>query len=157
MKRPKHLSARQAAAALGVSKAYVCRLFSRGIIPAEKVDTDWIVAEKDIRKYQDDKRGAPLYYRDTTDWSNEDFYLMYRWLDKMVNDRKNRFDDELTSIDPTRLSFEAGAMLKATGAYKRVPNLGCLEDHPPITPPIVVSTYPCPGAFPAFEEMGIIL
>ena len=47
------LSARQAAAMLGVSKVYVCRLFSKGIIRAEKVDTDWIAKAKDIRRYLD--------------------------------------------------------------------------------------------------------
>ena len=73
----KFMSARQAAKALGVSKAYVCRLFSKGRIPAQKVDTDWIVLEKDVRRYLDEKAGVPVYYQDTSGWSREDFYFLF--------------------------------------------------------------------------------
>lgn len=153
----KLMSARQAAEALGVSKAYVCRLFSQGVIPAEKVDTDWIVERKNVQRYLDDKSGTPIYYRCTDGWSKEDFYLLYRWIDKMVNDRKGRFNQELASIEPGKLNEVAGALLKAEGACARFDNLRSLVNHPPLTPPIVISTYPCPGAFPTFEEMGVFL
>lgn len=153
----KHMSARQAAEALGVSKAYACRLFSQSVIPAEKVDTEWIVEQKNVRRYLDDKSGTPIYYRCTDGWAQEDFYLLYRWIDKMVNDRKGRFNRELESIDPSKLSNAARAILKAEGAHVAFANLRPLENHPPIDPPIVISTYPCPGAFPTFEEMGVIL
>lgn len=153
----KLMSARQAAEVLGVSKTYACRLFSQGVIPAEKVDTDWVVERKNVQLFLDDKSGTPVYYRRTDGWNKDDFYFLYRWIDKMVNDRKGRFDEELASIDPEKLSDAAGALLRAEGAHARFDNLRSLENHPPLTPPIVISTYPCPGAFPSFEKMGLIL
>lgn len=151
------LSARQAAAMLGVSKAYACRLFSKGVIQAEKVDTDWVVKEKDIREYLDDKAGIPVYYRNTDGWDRSNFYFLYRVIDKMVNDRRRRYDAELSAIETNKLSRAAAAMLKGEKAYKRFPNLAELKNQRPMSPPLIVSTYPSFGAFPSFEEVGIIL
>lgn len=151
------LSARQAAQMLGVSKAYACRLFSQGIIPAEKVDTDWIVERKSVQWYLDDKSRIPVYYRQTDGWTQEDFYFMFRSLDKMMNDRRGRYDKELAAIDYNRLNAEARAILSAQKGYERFPNLAQTKYAQPVAPPLVLSTYPSPGSFPAFEEMGLIL
>lgn len=75
----------------------------------------------------------------------------------MGNDHRSRFRQEFSSIDPRRLSEAADALLKAVGAYAKFANLRSLEKHPPLTPPIVISTYPCHGAFPSFEELGVFL
>lgn len=153
----KHLSARQAADMLGVSKAYACRLFSQGAIPAERVDSAWIVERKDVQGYLDDKNSVPVYYRSTEGWNRDDFYFLFRCLDKMVNDRYGRYDDELGAIDYDRLSPEARAILRAEGAAERFPNLSAATRATPISPPLVISEHPCPGSFPAFEEAGLIL
>lgn len=151
------LSARQAAAMLGVSKAYACRLFSRGVIRAEKVDTDWVVKEKDVREYLDDKAEVPVYYRNTDGWDRSNFYFLYRVIDKMVNDRRRRYDAELSAIEADRLSRAAAAMLKGEKAHERFFNLADLGNQEPLSPPLILSTYPSFGAFPSFEEAGIIL
>lgn len=142
---------------LGVSKAYACRLFSQGVIPAEKVDTDWIVEKKNVQWYLDDKSRIPVYYRTTEGWSQDDFYFLFRSLDKMVNDRRGRYDKELSSIDYNRLNPEARAMLHAEQAYERFSNLAQAKYAEPVSPPIVLSAYPSPGSFPEFEKMGLIL
>lgn len=151
------LSARQAAAMLGVSKAYACRLFSKGVIRAEKVDTDWVVKEKDVREYLDDKAELPVYYRNTDGWDQGNFYFLYRVIDKMANDRRRRYDAELSAIETDKLSREAAAMLKGEKAHERFSNLAELKNQEPLSPPLVLSTYPSFGAFPSFEEAGIIL
>lgn len=151
------LSARQAAQMLGVSKAYACRLFSKGAIPAEKVDADWIVEKKNVQRYLDDKSRVPVYYRSTEGWDQNDFYFRFRTLDKMVNDRRGRYDKELASIDYNRLSPAARAVLRAEQAYERFPNLAQTKHADPISPPLILATFPSPGSFPAFEEAGLIL
>lgn len=151
------LSARQAAEMLGVSKAYVCRLFFRGVIRAEKVDTDWVVKEKDVREYLDDKAELPVYYRNTDGWDQGNFYFLYRVIDKMVNDRRGRYDAELSAIEADRLSRAAAAMLKGEKAHERFSNLAELGNQKPLSPPLILSAYPSFGAFPSFEEAGIIL
>lgn len=151
------LSARQAAAMLGVSKVYVCRLFSKGIIRAEKVDTDWIAKAKDIRRYLDERAGVPVYYRNTDGWEFGDFYFLYRVIDKMVNDRRGRYNDELATIEPKKLSEAAAAILKAEKAYEKFPNLDDIKEQRPLSPPLILSAYPSLGAFPSFEEMCVIL
>ena len=155
--RTQYLSARQAAWMLGVSKAYACRLFSRGVIPAEKVDTEWIVQRKDVQSYLDEKDGIPVYYRSTDGWTQNDCYFLFRCLDKMVNDRRRRYDEELSSIDYAKLSPEARAILRAERAYERFPNLAATQTAEPLCPPVVLSRYPALGAHPAFEEAGLIL
>lgn len=153
----RHMSARQAAQMLGVSKTYACRLFSTGTIPAEKVDTDWIVERKNIQWYLDDKSRIPVYYRETRGWDRDDFYFLFRCLDKMVNDRRNRYDEELSALNCEKLSDTARAILRAEKAHERFPNLAPVAMAEPLSPPLVLSDYPCPGAFPDFEEMGLIL
>lgn len=151
------LSARQAAAMLGVSKAYACRLFSRGVIRAEKIDTDWVVRTKDVQQYLDDKAKIPVYYRTTDGWDLKDYYFLYRVIDKMVNDRRGRYDDELSSIKPSKLSSAAAAIFKGEKAHEKYPNLSAIKKQKPLSPPLVLSTYPSLGAFPSFEEAGVIL
>lgn len=153
----RHVSARQAAQMLGVSKAYTCRLFSTGAIPVEKVATDWIDERKNVQRYLDDKSRIPLYCRETRGWDRDDFYFLFRCLDKMVNDRRNRYDEELSALDCEKLSSAARAILRAEKAHERFPNLASLTATEPLSPPLVLSDYPCPGAFPDFEEMGLIL
>ena len=157
MPMPKLLSARQAAEMLGCSKAYTCRLFSHGTIPAQKVDTDWVVEEKEVRKYLDDKRGLPVYYRDVRDWSREDHYFLFRCLDKMLHDRKGRYDGELSSIESERLSPVAKAMLAAMGAHERFRNLRGVVDAERLDPPLVLAEYPSGGSFPNFEKYGVVI
>lgn len=151
------MSARQAAAFLGVSKAYVCRLFSKGTISAEKVDTDWIVEKKALQTYVDNKQGMPLYYRNTTDWSQADFYFLFRMLDKMVHDKKGRYDQELRSIKELQLNKESRAILAAMEVHRKYPNLGKLNKTARLVPPLVLVDYPSAGAFPQFERYGVVL
>ncbi len=153
----KLMSARQAAKALGISKAYACRLFSEGRIPAQKVDTDWLVLEKDVRRYLDEKAGVPVYYRDTGGWGREDFYFLFRALDKMVHNRRGRYDSELASIDAGKLNPVAKALLAAMGVGARFKNLTGIESSARISPPLVLSDFPTVGGFPEFERYGVIL
>ncbi len=153
----KLLSARQAAAMIGVSKAYACRLFANGTIPAQKVDTDWVVQEKDVRAYLEDRSGVPQYYRSTDGWEQDDYYFLYRVFDRMVANRKGRYDEEIASIQPSRLSDVARAMLVALGAPGKFESLKGLDFEGLITPPIILTDYPSMGAFPSFEKVGIIL
>lgn len=157
MSKPRLLSARQAAEMLGVSKAYACRLFSKGVIRAEKIDTDWIVEAKDIQQYLDDKAQVPVYYRNTEGWDSSNFYFLYRVIDKMVNDRRGRYRDELSAIKPNKLNKAAAAIFKGERAYEEFPNLAKIENQEPLSPPLILSAYPSFGAFPSFEEAGIIL
>ena len=156
-KEVKYLSARQAAEKLGVSKAYACRLFARNVIPAMKVDCDWIVAEKDIRTYLDNKENIPLYYRNSDDWDRDDHYLLFRTLDHMLSNRKDRYRDELEAIDISRLGHSARAFLVAFGAPEKYASMSSLTCDTPLCPPVVLSDYPTPGKNPAFERLGIIL
>lgn len=157
MALPQLLSARQAAKVLDCSKAYVCRLFSRGVIPAQKVDSDWVAEAKEVRKYLDDKRGIPVYYRDTSDWSRKDHYFLFRCLDKMMHDRRHRYDEEIAAIDADKLNVAASAMLVAMGAHERFANLAEVANVERIDPPLVLTEYPSGGAFPNFERVGVVL
>ena len=150
------LSARQAAERLGVSKAYVCRLFSQGRIPAQKVDTDWIAKAKDVNAYLDDKAGIPMYYRDTDGWERDDYYFLYRVLDKMLHDRKGRYEGEIGAIEASRLSGPALTMLAAMKAGSRVAGMETMQVKP-FSPPLILTDYPSAGAFPEFEKWGMVL
>lgn len=75
----------------------------------------------------------------------------------MVNDRRRRYDAELSAIETDRLSQVAAAMLKGEKAHERFSNLAELKNQEPLSPPLILSTYPSFGAFPSFEEAGIIL
>lgn len=78
-------------------------------------------------------------------------------VNKMVNDRRRRYDAELSAIETDRLSQAAAAMLKGEKAHERFSNLAELKNQEPLSPPLILSTYPSFGAFPSFEEAGIIL
>lgn len=78
-------------------------------------------------------------------------------VDKMVNDRRRRYDVELSAIETDRLSRAAGAMLKGEKAHEKFFNLTELKNQEPLSPPLILSTYPSFGAFPSFEEARIIL
>lgn len=153
----KLLSARQAAAMLGVSKAYACRLFANGAIPAQKVDTDWVVQEKDVRSYLDDKADVPQYYRDTEGWDRGDYYFLYRVLDRMAQNRRGRYDEEIAAIQPERLSDAARAILVALGAPAKFDSLKGVGFEGALSPAILLTDHPSMGAFPAFEKVGLIL
>ena len=157
MALPRLLSARQAAEMLGCSKAYACRLFSRGTIPAQKVDTDWVVEEKEVRRLLDEKGGVPVYYRDVRDWSRDDHYFLFRCLDKMVHDRKGRYDDELSKMECDKLNPVAKAMLAAMGVHALFPNLRDVAGAERLNPPLVLVEYPSGGSFPNFEEYGVVI
>ena len=151
------MSARQAAKALGVSKAYACRLFGEGRIPAQKVDADWVVLEKDVRRYLDEKAGVPVYYQDTTGWGREDFCFLFRVIDKMAHNQRGRYDSELASIDVGKLNPVAKALLAAMGMGAKFENLAGIESAARISPPLVLSEFPTVGGFPEFERYGVIL
>ena len=157
MALPELLSTRQAADMLGCSKAYACRLFSQGKIPAQKVDTDWVVEAKEMRRHLDDKHGVPVYYRDTRDWSREDHYFLFRCLDKMLHDRRGRYNNELESMESDRLNAPAKAMLAAMKAHESFPKLRDVANAERLDPPLVLAEYPSGGLFPSFEEYGVVI
>ena len=83
-------------------------------------------------------------------------YSLYRVLDKMLHDRKGRYDGELRAIDVSRLSGAACTMIAAMNAESLIAGMDGIRVNP-FRPPIILSDYPSFGAFPEFERWGIIL
>lgn len=107
---------------------------------------------------------APIYYEEQEAWVADDYYALFRYLNRMLLNRKGWRTAEIASIDVDRLSHETTHLLKhllvLKNAYERVlaefPNLAGLDQAPELAHPLYLSDTPM-HVYPYLTEHGIYL
>lgn len=105
-----------------------------------------------------------IYYEEQSGWGADDYYALFRYLNRMLLNRDGGRAAEIAAIDLDRLSPETAHLLKhmlvLKRAYERVlgefPNLAGLEQAPELAHPLYLSDTPT-YAHPYLTEHGIYL
>lgn len=106
----------------------------------------------------------PIYYEEQQGWGADDFYALFRYLNRMLLNRAGRRSAEIAAVDLDRLSPATTHLLKhmlvLKNAYGRVltefPNLAGLEQASELDHPLYLSDTPT-YAYPYLTEHGIYL
>lgn len=105
-----------------------------------------------------------IYYEDQGSWGADDFYALFRYLNRMLLNSGGRRTAEISAIDLDRLTPETKHLLKhmlfAKQAFDRIvtefPNLEGLQNQPELDHPLYLSWAPT-LAYPYFTDHGIFL
>lgn len=79
-----------------------------------------------------------IYYEDQTDWGNDNFYKLYRYLNKMILNHKDQNIKEIDELDTSLMSTETLVILKSIiltqnkEFYFEKDNLSILKDINPL-------------------------
>lgn len=106
----------------------------------------------------------PIYYEEQQGWGADDYYALFRYLNRMLLNHDGRRDAEIAGIDLDRLSPETTHLLKHMLMLKKTcgrvlaefPNLAGLEQAPELDHPLYLSETPM-HVYPYFTEHGIYL
>lgn len=105
-----------------------------------------------------------LYYDAQHGWEPQDFYALYRYLDRMFSSGKPHRAEEIASLDLKRMTPETRYLMKhlliLQGSFrdtmKRYPNLRGLMGDVKLTGQLVLREPPR-GTYDYFTRMGIQL
>ncbi|WP_394941191.1 hypothetical protein [Psychromicrobium sp. YIM B11713] len=108
--------------------------------------------------------GDEIYYEDQTSWSPGDFYALWRYLNRLFLNNRDRRVAEIDGLDLSRMSEETRYLMKhlliLQGRFElvlvRFPNLRGLEEVKELNHPLYLSEKPL-LAHPYFTEVGIYL
>lgn len=106
----------------------------------------------------------PIYYEEQQGWGADDYYALFRYLNRMLLNREGRRTAEIAAIDLDRLSPETTHLLKHMLVLKKTyeralgefPNLAGLEQAPELDHPLYLSDKPT-RAYSYLTEHGIYL
>lgn len=108
--------------------------------------------------------GDKIYYEDQTSWSADDFYALWRYLNRLFLNNRDRRTEEIGGLDLSRMSEDTRYLMKhlliLQGRFElvltRFPNLRDLEEVKELSHPLYLSDKPM-LAHPYFTEVGIYL
>lgn len=108
--------------------------------------------------------GDEIYYEDQTSWSPDDFYALWRYLNRLFLNNRDRRAGEIAQLDLNRMSEDTRYLMKhlliLQGRFEllleRFPNLRGLKEVKELGHPLYLSDKPM-LAHPYFTEVGIYL
>lgn len=105
-----------------------------------------------------------IYYEDQSSWTSDDYYALFRYLNRMLLNSRGAKTGEIAALDLSRTTLETRYLIKhmllLTKRYERMleefPNLKPLDDVGELGHELVLDEDPT-YAYPYFTERGILL
>ena len=108
---------------------------------------------------------TPIYYIDQKNWSTEDWYTLFRYLNRMLLNKNGERSEEIERLDASKMTNETKVMIKAILSERNVWSewvekylwaCECERTIVPMENNIIVYSPPL-GLYKKMTEMSIIL